>query len=258
MTWADWAEFLRDLTVVGSVAAVIVLTIKLIKPGHTHDRLAAIALGIATFGAVLALIGGPVAGSRIEAWALFCGPVLLLYWWLEAELGTRILGLAAGVATLPALFTIPRQHVIALADLRHWPALAEAGGLVAGGLIAFSAANLILAFAYRQTGAMTARKTGRYFAINAETIAEVIYRLVAWGLPFAIFAAIASVAGVMAGQLGWGVPLPWVLSAVLGGLYAWTCRRQGYEVGLRPWLLLVTAIATLGGLGSLGTLGSVF
>jgi hypothetical protein len=258
MTWADWADFLRDLTSVGSGAAVIVLTAKLIRPGHAHDRLAAIALGLATFAAAIALFAGPFAGSRIDAWALYCAPVLLLYFWLEAELGTRILGLAAGVATLPALFYIPRQHAIGLEELSRWPALAEAGGLVAGGMMAFAAANLILAFAYRQTGAMTARKTGRYFAINAETISEVIYRLVAWGLPFAIFAAIASAVGVMAGQLGWGVPLPWLFSALLSGFYAWTCRRQGYEVGLRPWLLLMATVVTFGGLGTLGTLGSVF
>jgi len=258
MTWGDWADFLRDLTMVGSAAAVIVLTAKLIRPGHTHDRLAAIALALATFAAAIALFAAPFAGGCIEAWALFCAPVLLLYWWLEAELGTRILGLAAGVATLPALFYVPRAEVIALADLRLWPALAETGGLVAGGMMAFAAANLILAFAYRQTGAMNARKTGRYFAINAETISEVIYRLVAWGLPFAVFTAIASLAGTLAGQFTWIVPLPWLLSAVLGGLYAWTCRRQGYEVGLRPWLLLLATAATLGGLGSLGTLGSVF
>ncbi len=258
MTWADWAEFLRDLTVVGSVAAVLVLTAKLIRPGHSHDRLAAIALGIATFGATLAALIGPFAGARIEAWALYCAPVLLLYWWLEAELGTRILGLAAGVATLPALFAVPRGHVIDVEALRTWPALAEAGGLVAGGMVAFAAANLILAFAYRQTGAMNARKTGRYFAINAETIAEVIYRLVAWGLPFGVFATVAAIAGVVAGQVAWAAPLLWALSALLGGLYAWTCRRQGYEVGLRPWLLLLGAAVTFGGLGSLGTLGSVF
>jgi hypothetical protein len=258
MTWADWAEFLRDLTVVGSVAAVLVLTAKLIRPGHAHDRLAAIALGLATFGAAVALFVAPLAGARIEAWALFCAPVLILYWWLEAELGTRILGLAAGVATLPALFAVPRGHVIGLAALREWHALAEAGALVAGGMMAFAAANLILAFAYRQTGAMNARKTGRYFAINAETISEVIYRLVAYALPFAVFTAITSLAGVMAGRLHLALPLPWLLTALLGGLYAWTCRRQGYEVSLRPWLLLLATATTFAGLGSLGTLGSVF
>lgn len=258
MTWADWAEFLRDLTVVGCLAAVLVLTAKLIRPGHTHDRLAAIALGIATFGAVVALGVGPLAGGRIEAWALFIAPVLILYWWLEVELGTRILGLAAGVAALPALLMVPRGHAMALSELKTWPALAEAGGLVAGGMIAFAAANLILAFFYRQTGAMNARKTGRYIAINAETISEVIYRLVAWGLPFAVFAAIAGLAGATARQVGWAVPLLWLVSALLGGTYAWTCRRQGYEVGLRPWLLLLATAVTFAGLGSLGTLGSVF
>jgi hypothetical protein len=258
MTWVDWADFLRDLTAVGSITTVLVLGAKLIRPGHTHDRLAAIALGLATLASSAALFIGPFAGARFEDWALFCAPVLLLYWWLEAELGTRILGLAAGVATLPALFYVPRTQVIAVDELTRWPALAEAGGLVAGGMMAFAAANLILAFFYRKTGAMNARKTGRYFAINAETISEVIYRLVAWGLPFAIFAAIASLAGVMAGQLLWGVPLTWALSALLGGVYAWRCRRQGYEVGLRPWLLLSATATTMLGLGSLGILGSVF
>lgn len=258
MTWGDWAEFLRDLTVVGSVAAVLVLTAKLIRPGHAHDRLGAIALGIATFGATLAAVLAPFAGSRLEAWALFCAPVLLLFWWLEAELGTRILGLTAGVATLPALFGIPRGRVIETLALQTWSGLAEAGGLIAGGLVSFAAANLILAFAYRQTGAMNARKTGRYFAINAETIAEIIYRLVGWGLPFLAFTAVVAIAGTARSGLAWPVPLLWTLAALLGGLYAWSCRRQGYEVGLRPWLLLLGTLVTFAGLGSLGTLGSVF
>lgn len=258
MTWADWADFLRDLSSVGSVAASLVLTAKLIRPGHSHDRLAAIALGLSTCAAVLALVVGPFAGSFLDAWALFCAPILLLYWWLEMELGTRILGLAAGLATLPGLFYVPRHHGIALADLKDWPALAEAGGLVAGGFLAFAAANLILAFAYRQTGAMNARKTGRYFAINAETIAEVIYRLVGWGLPFGLFSAIAGIAGLLAGELGWPAPVLWSLAVLLCGLYAWRCRRQGYEVGLRPGLLLFATACAMLGLGALGTLGSVF
>ncbi len=258
MTWGDWAGFLRDLASVGSLAAVIILTAKLIRPGHAHDRLAAIALGIATLGAAPALFLGPTSGGRIEAWALFSAPVLLLYWWFETELGTRILGLAAGVATLPALFYMPRDKAIMLAELGHWPELAMTGGLLAGGMLAFAASNLILAFAYRQTGAMTARKTGRYFAINAETIAEVIYRLVAWGLPFGVFTAIAAVAGVASGQLNWPSSIPWGLAVLFCGLYAWRCRRQGYAVGLRPWLLLFATASTLLGLGTLGMLGSVF
>jgi hypothetical protein len=258
MTWGDWAAFLRDLTAVGSLAAVLVLAAKLIRPGHSHDRLAAIALGVATLGATTALVIGPFAAGQIEAWALFCAPVLLLYWWLEAELGTRILGLAAGTATLPALFYVAGDRGIPLADLRDWPALAEGGGLVCAGMMAFAASNLILAFFYRQTGAMNARKTGRYFAINAETIAEVIYRLVGWGLPFGIFAALASLAGVMAGRMEAWAPLPWGLAAALSGLYAWRCRRQGYEVGLRPWLLLVATACAMLGLAALGMLGSVF
>lgn len=258
MTWADWSGFLRDLTMVGGVTSVLVLTAKLIRPGHAHDRLAAIALGLATLAASLALLVAPVAGGGLDAWALFVAPPLLLYWWLEIELGTRILGLAAGVATLPGLFFVPRERMIALADLSRWQSLAEAGGLLAGGLMAFAAANLILAFAYRQTGAMTARKSGRYFAINAETISEVIYRLVGWSLPFGVFAALTSMAGAVTAGLSWPVPLIWGFVALLGGVYVWRCRRQGYEVGLRPGLLLLVTAFTLGGLGALGMLGSVF
>lgn len=258
MTWGDWAAFLRDLAAVGALATVAILAAKLIRPGHAHDRLAAIALGIATAAATTALVAGPLAGGRLEAWALCCAPVLLLYWWLEADLGTRILGLAAGVASVPALFYVPADRGIPVSELRDWAGLAEAGALVAAGLMAFAASNLILAFFYRQTGAMNARKTGRYFAVNAETIAEIIYRLVAWGLPFAIFALLASTAGLMAGRVSAEAMLAWAFAAGTAGLYAWRCRRQGYEVSLRPWLLLVATAGAMGGLAALGMLGSVF
>lgn len=258
MTWADLAAFLRDLAAVGTVAAALILAAKLIRPGHAHDRLAAIALGVATLAATAALALGPFAGGRIEAWALCCAPVLLLYWWLEADLGTRILGLAAGIASFPAIFGVPADRGLPLADLRDWGGLAEGGALVGAGLMAFAASNLILAFFYRQTGAMNARKTGRYFAVNAETIAEIIYRLVAWSLPFAVFALLASGAGAWEGRLSAWVVLAWAFAALTAGLYAWRCRRQGYEVGLRPGLLLLATAGAMGGLAALGMLGSVF
>lgn len=258
MSWGDWAAFLRDLTAVGSLAAVAVLTAKLIRPGHGHDRLAAIALGVATVGALVAALVAPLAGGRLEGWVLFSAPILLLYWWLEIEFGTRILGLAAALATLPGLLLVPLDQAVVLEALRAWPALATSGGLVSGGILSFAAANLILALAYRQTGAMTARKTGRYFAITAETISEVIYRLIAWVLPFVGFTSVAAVGGAWAGGLSWAAPASWGLAAVLTVTYAWRCRRQGYQVGFRPWLLLLATGSALAGLGSLGTLGSVF
>lgn len=237
MNWADWSGFLRDLTMVSGAGALVVYALKLFRPAHAHDRLGALALALATAGPLLALILGIRSAERLDMWAVYALPLLALYWLFEQEFGTRILGLPASIALIFGLVLVPLDHSQPMA------ASAVAVGSVSGalGLSIFAVTVPLLDWLYRPGTGMTARRTGRFFAVSRGAIAEIAFRLVAWAMPFIVAAAIAL-------TLDRPLPLPLaalVLSAVLGVSYLVRSRAHPYEVGLHPWLLATLAVTLL-------------
>ncbi len=245
MSWADWEGYLRALVGICSLAAVLVYAYKLIVPGRYPDRLAAIALAMAFMASGGALWGGLAFGA-IPAWALFVWPLLGVFWLLETEFGTHILGLIAGGLGCAAELLFPWG--VTLQGLGAvWRELTQAGALMMGAFQIFALATWLLAFLYRTSPAVARRKTARFFTINSLIVADLAYRLNGWALPFALVAVVTAIAGIVAGEVPPIALVLLVLAGLAGAVYALVSRQKG-----RPAWLLMSAGALLACYGALG------
>ncbi|MBM3268332.1 MAG: hypothetical protein FJZ01_11845 [Candidatus Sericytochromatia bacterium] len=235
MTWSDFAGYFSDLVAMSCLAALAIYGWKLIAPQRFHDRFAGIALGLAFLGSGGALFGGLALGET-PAWALFCWPLLGMFWWLESEFGTRILGMVAALATVAAQFFFPWDT--AVPGTAVWATLTATGAILAGSFLTFALATWLLAGLYRFSSALNSRKTARFFVMNQPIVAELAYRLNTWALPFAVFAGATAAFGLAASQ----VPLPACVALLLacGCSAAYAVRARGQSAGVAVqlvWLL---------------------
>ena len=245
MTWADWEGYLRELAGICSLAAVLIYAYKLTVPGRYPDRLAAISLAMAFLASGGALWGGLAFGA-IPAWALFVWPLLGVFWLLETEFGTRILGLVAGALGFGAEAMFP-WGVMVQGQGAVWRELTQAGAILMGAFQVFALATWLLALLYRASPTVASRKTARFFTINSTIVADLAYRLNGWALPFALVAVVAAIVGIVAGEVEPIVLVLLVLAGVAGSVYALASRRKG-----RPAWLLMSAGALLACYGALG------
>ncbi len=245
MTWADGEGYLRELAGICSMAAVLVYAYKLMVPCRYPDRLAAIALAMGFLASGGALWGGLAFGA-IPAWALFVWPLLGVFWLLETEFGTRILGLIAGaLGCLAEVFFPWGVTVQGLGAV--WRELTQAGALMMGAFQVFALATWLLAILYRALPAVANRKTARFFTVNSLIVADLAYRLNGWALPFALVAVVAAIAGLIAGEVQPIVLVLLIVSGVAGSVYAIVSRHKG-----RPAWLLMGAGALFACYGALG------
>jgi hypothetical protein len=237
MTWADWAGYFWELVKVSSFAVMAIYLWKLLGPQRFHDRLAAVGLGLAFLGAGGALWGGMILGAT-PAWALFVWPLLGMFWLLESEFGTRILGLVAGLAALAGQVVFPWQAAVP-GGKAIWATLTASGAILAGSFLLFALGTWALAVLYRYSSTLSARKTARFFVMNQPIIAELAYRLNGWALPFAIFAGATASFGLAAGQVPGSACLAIILAGACSGAYALRARGATQDAGIQPvWLVL--------------------
>lgn len=245
MIWADWAGYLRDLAGVCFLSTVLIYLYKIVAPGRFSDRLAAIALAMAFLASGGALWGGLAFGA-IPAWALFTWPLVGVFWLLETEFGTKILGFVAalsggaGLALFPWGAEVQGEH-------QAWRLLTASGALLTGAFEVFALATWLLVLLYRTAPALSNRKTARFFTINGLIVADLAYRLNGWALPFAIVAAVSAVVGLGTRQVPLVVLVLLMVAGAASTLYAVTSRQKG-----RPAWLLMGAGALLACYGSLG------
>ncbi|MNX92410.1 hypothetical protein D3C86_1245480 [compost metagenome] len=241
----EWVGFVRDLVGVSALATILVYLYKLVRPSHEIDRIAYLALAVATVGTVAGLAVGLLVLRAVVPWAAFCLPALLVFWVLELEFGTRLLGLCAAlVLALGAIFlaVCPPLYFGAL----PWALLTAVGASAGAGLLVFGATTVVPSLMNHTGSALTARKTSRFFALAPSTIAETAYRTIAWALPIQLASLAAGFIALAERQLA---PLPLALmglAAVLSLTYAVWCRRSGFGFGYRSWLLLIVGAAALG------------
>ncbi|MBU6428322.1 MAG: hypothetical protein KGR26_04890 [Cyanobacteria bacterium REEB65] len=245
MTWGDWAGYLRSLATVSCLAALAVYLYKLALPGKFADRLAGIALALGFLAASGALVGGLLWGQT-PAWALFAAPLLGLYWLLESEFGTKLLGMIAAFLGLAGegLFA---WHVRLIPHGNTWHILTASGAIVAGAFEFFALATWLLAVLLRVSPVVASRRTGRFFVVNPPIVAELAYRINGWALPFALFSILTAVIAFVTHQLSFA-PLGFMgLVAATSFAYAVTSRHKAHL----GWLVL----ASCGILAGFGTLG---
>lgn len=241
----EWVGFARDLTGVSALATILIYLYKLLRPSHEIDRIGFLALAVATAGALAGVILGLVVLKAVVPWALFCLSALSVFWVLELEFGTRLLGLCVALALAPGaifLATCPPLYLGAL----PWSLITAAGASASAGLFVLAAATVLPWILHQAGGTLTARKTSRFFALGPTTIAEVAYRTIAWALPLQLAGLAAGLIGLFERQvapLSLGVM---GLVAFLATLYAVWCRRAGFGFGYRPWLLLLIGGAAVG------------
>ncbi|HEY9856859.1 MAG TPA: hypothetical protein V6D05_14040 [Stenomitos sp.] len=243
----EWLDFWRDLVVISSGAAVFVYLFKLLQPSHEIDRIAYLALVTATVATLAGLAIGLTTLHALPLWALVSIPALAIFFTLELEFATRIMGLTSALTVVLGTLLLRPCPPMPLVGANLWPVLTATGALSAAGLLLSASGVIILFLVFRFGSALTARKTSRFFAINPTVMAELAFRQVAWAIPLQLF---AFTAGVLAFSLHRLQLVPLVTLAVAPCLslgYAIWCRRS-YEPGFKPILLLVclaAAIATL-------------
>lgn len=252
MTWGDWAGFLSEVVSVSCMAAMAVYGWKLLAPGKYHDRMAAIALGLAFLSAGAALVGGFIWGEA-PAWALFVWPLLGMFWLLESEFGTRILGLVASLGGFAGQLVFPWKAAIPTGR-EVWATMTASGAILAGSFLLFALATWALAILYRVSPTLNSRKTARFFVMNQPIVAELAYRLNTWALPFAIFAAATAAFGLAARQVPAAACVALILAGVCSGAYALKARGQGNDLAFQPVWLFAGGALLFWGYWSLGLL----
>lgn len=240
----EWVGFIRDLVGVSALASILVYLYKLVRPSHEIDRIAYLALAVATVGSVAGLVVGLAALRAVVPWAAFCLPAILVFWVLELEFGTRLLGLCAAlVLALGAIFlaTCPPLYI----GPHPWALLTACGASAGAGLLLFGAMTALPSLLHHAGSALTARKTSRFFALAPATIAETAYRTIAWALPIQLASLAAGLIALVERQVA-PIPLGVMgLATLLAAGYAAWCRRSGFGFGYRPWLLLLAGGASL-------------
>lgn len=241
----EWIDFWRDLVVISAGAAVLIYLFKLLRPSHEIDRIGYLALLTASAGTLAGLVIALAIPHSLPLWGLVAVTALAIFWVLEWEFATRILGLPASLTVLFGALLLRPCPPIPLVGPSLWPMLTAVGALASAGLLLSASGVILLSLLYRFGSAMTARKTSRFFAINPTTMAEIAFRQVAWAIPLQLF---AFTAGVLAFSqrhlLLWPlVSLAFPPSLALG--YAIWCRRSGFEPGFRPLLLLACLMASV-------------
>lgn len=235
----EWIDFWRDLVVISSAAAVLIYLFKLLRPSHEIDRIAYLALLTAAAGTLAGLGIGLVALQALPLWSLIALAALAIYFVLEWEFATRILGLTAGLSVVLGTLLLRPCPPMELMGATLWPVLTAGGALASAGLVLSAAGIIVLFVVYRFGSALTARKTSRFFAINPTVMAEMAFRQIAWAIPLQLFAFTTGVLAFLQHRL----PIaPLVSLAVAPGLalgYAIWCRRSGFEPGFKPLLLLL-------------------
>ncbi len=240
----EWIDFWRDLVVISSAAAVLIYLFKLLRPSHEIDRIAYLALLTAAVGTLAGLGIGLAALQAIPLWSLVAVTSLALYFILEWEFATRILGLTAGLSVVLGTLLLRPCPPMDLQGASLWPVLTAGGALASAGLVLSAAGVIVLFLVYRYGSALTARKTSRFFALNPTVMAEIAFRQMAWAIPLQLFAFTAGVLAFLQHHLAlW----PLVSLAVAPSLslgYAIWCRRSGFEPGFKPLLLLFCLAAS--------------
>ncbi len=257
MNWIDWAGFLGELVSVSCMAAMAIYVWKLLSPRKHHDRMALIALGLAFLGSGAALVGGLAWGSA-QAWALFVWPLLGMFWLLESEFGTRILGLVAGLAGFGGQLLFPWKVTVPTGG-EVWATMTASGAILAGSFLLFALGTWLLAFLYRFSSTLSSRKTSRFFVMNQPIVADLAYRLNTWALPFAVFAAATAAFGLAARQVPLVACAALILAGICSGAYAVRARssNQSHEFLTQPILLGAAGVLLFWGYWSLGLLAPV-
>lgn len=240
----EWVDFWRDLVMISAGAALLVYLFKLLHPSHEIDRIGYLALLTASVGTLAGLAIGLIFLQALPLWALVAVTALAMFWVLEWEFATRALALTAGLTTVLGTMLLRPCPALALDGQSLWPALTAIGALASAGLMLSAAGVIVLFLVYRYGSAMTARKTSRFFALGPAVMAEIAFRQVAWAIPLQLF---AFTTGVLAFSLHRLALWPLVSLAVAPSLalgYAVWCRRTGFELGFRPWLLVVCLAAS--------------
>lgn len=241
----EWIDFWRDLVVISAGAALLVYLYKLLRPSHELDRIGYLALLTASVGTLAGLAIALFALHALPLWGLVAFSALALFFVLEWEFATRILGLTAGLTVVLGAVLLRPCPPMPLVGPSLWPILTSVGALAAGGILLSAAGVILLHLVYRYGSALTARKTSRFFAINPTVMAEMAFRQVVWAIPLQLF---AFTAGMLAFSLRSLALWPLVSLAVAPCLslgYAVASRRKGFEPGFRPLLLLVCLLAAV-------------
>lgn len=232
----EWIAFGRDLVSICALTTLLLYLVKLVRPAHDLDRLAYLALAVATPAIVLSALGGLFALGQLVPWALFAGPAIVAFWYAESAFATRLYGLVGALALAIATWLIARCPAVELGE-QLYPLLALGGALGATGLACLAAGTALLMLLYTHGSALTSRRTSRFYNVSPLAFAEIGYRLNAWTIPFQGFALAAGALALARHQLG-----AWPLVAMATALtlqvgYAVWCRPAGYEPGFKPWLL---------------------
>lgn len=240
----EWLDFWRDLVVVSAGAGVLIYLYKLLRPSHEIDRIGYLALLTASVGTLAGLAIGLAILHALPLWGLVAVTALAIFWALEWEFATRILGLTAGLTVVTATLLFRPCPPMPIAGPSPWPLLTAIGALASAGLLLSASGVILLFLVYRFGSAMTARKTSRFFAINPTAMAEIAFRQVTWAIPLQLF---AFTAGVLAFSQRTLLLWPLVSLAIAPSLalgYAIWCRHSGFEPGFKPLLLLACLAAS--------------
>ncbi|MEB3297888.1 MAG: hypothetical protein VKO21_00185 [Candidatus Sericytochromatia bacterium] len=243
--------FSLDLAVWSGATATLLLLTKLAAPSPRHDRLAGLCLLLAFFAASAGMASAAGQGGALPAWCLYCSPLLALYWILETEFATRLLGLVpAALVTLGPLL-IGHERLVG-APRPVWTTITDAGLIIAMAFLTLALGTWALLLPLRVVPAVQARKTARMFVINPPVLAELAFRCNTWALPFVVGASASALLGIRPGHVP-GEVLLWLLGSLVGNLgYATLARRDGPS-----WaLLLLAGAVTMAAFGWRGLPGS--
>lgn len=241
----EWVGFARDLVTVSVLATLLIYLLKLLRPTHESDRIAYLALAVATLGTLAGLVVGLFGAQAVIPWSLFCLSPLTLFWLIESEFDTRLFGLNLALVVLAGTLLLHAPYPLTSA----WYLLLTVGGsLAAAGLSSLAASTGLLYLIVHASTIVTARKSARFFSLTDASIREIGYRLVAWMIPCQLFALAAGAMAYVDRLLTLWSLVDLGVGALLTAFYAIGCRRTGYETGYRPWLLLLMLAISLGAL----------
>ncbi|MEB3236500.1 MAG: hypothetical protein VKO64_02595 [Candidatus Sericytochromatia bacterium] len=229
-----------ELAVWGGAGATLLYLLKLASPSPTQERLAGLCLVTTFFASCMALAAAAGQGHPIPAWCVFAMPMLILYWILETEFATRLLGLVPALLTTLGPLLLGGDRLVG--HLRQgWTTMAELGLLAGMAMLSLAIGTWCLMLPLRTVPAVQVRKTARLFVINPPVLAELCYRCNTWALPFMVGAAAAALLGVRPGQVPGEVFL-WLLGTLVGSVgYTTLARRDGFSWAI---VLLCGALLT--------------
>lgn len=233
----EWIDFWRDLVVISAGSALLVYLYKLLRPNHEIDRIGYLALLTASVGTLAGLAIALSVLHALPLWAVVIFPGLALFFVLEWEFATRILGLTAGLTVVLGTLLLRPCPPMPLVTPTLWPVLTSVGALASAGLLLSASGIIVLFLVYRFGSALTARKTSRFFAVNPTVMAEMAFRQVAWAIPLQLFAFTTGVLAFSLRQLPLWPLLSLAVAPSLSLGYAVWCRRSGFEPGFKPLLL---------------------